>query len=123
MRVRIDEKFSQTIKLSPDGATAFLVQYADEGGTAEVWDVHPPRRRYKVEPFDWIGGCAAFSPDSRWLLVAHEKEVRMLDAATGAERARYDWRVGPVTAVAVAAGGGMCAAVGRRGKLVVWDVD
>jgi WD40 repeat protein len=45
------------------------------------------------------------------------------DAASGAERARFDWRIGRVHAVAFAPDGMTAAAGGESGEVVVWDID
>jgi WD40 repeat protein len=74
-----------------------------------------------------------FTPDGRRLLAGSAVgTVRLWDvpelasgvASTAREpRAVYDWGIGPVTAVAVAADGLVAAAGGASGRVVVWDVE
>src|SRR5439155_5160624 len=75
----------------------------------------------------------AFTPDGRRLLAGSAVgAVRVWDvpelppAAADVKpvpRAVYDWGVGPVTAVAVAADGLTAAAGGATGRVVVWDLE
>jgi WD40 repeat protein len=76
--------------------------------------------------------AVAFTPDGRRLLAGSAVgSVRLWDlpqlgngvvSTVREPRAVYDWGVGPVTAVAVAADGLTAAAGGATGRVVVWDV-
>ena len=67
--------------------------------------------------------AAAFSPDGRTLATAsNDGTVKFFDAATGKERAAFDWRLGRMSALAFAPDGMTAAAAGERG-IVVWDLD
>lgn len=81
--------------------------------------------------------AVAFTPDGRRLLAGSAAgKVRLWDVpdlspANGAAaaphepvpRAVFEWGIGPVTALAVAADGLTAAAGGRTGRVVVWDVE
>lgn len=68
--------------------------------------------------------ACAFSPDGGLLASAHnDGRVRLHETTTWREIAAYDWGVGPVTNVAFAPDGMKAAASGKRGLIVVWDVD
>ncbi len=67
-------------------------------------------------------------------IAAHPKElvlasasrdgtVRFWDMKTQRETKCFDWKIGPVSAVAFSPDGMRCAAGGNRGQIVVWDVD
>ncbi len=68
--------------------------------------------------------AAVVSPDGHRLLTAsHDGSIRTWDANTGAAGAAFDWKIGPITALAFAPDGLTCAAAGLNGNVVVWDVD
>ena len=75
----------------------------------------------------------AFTPDGRQLIAGSTAgKVRSwnvpdltkeIASAAQEPKATYEWGIGPVTAVAVAADGLIAAAGGGMGRVVVWDVD
>ncbi len=66
----------------------------------------------------------AFSPDGRTLItVSNDTITRLFDVDTGCEKASYAWDVGPLKCVAFAPDGMRAAASGKKGAVVVWDVD
>ncbi|CAN0281254.1 unnamed protein product, partial [Phaeothamnion confervicola] len=68
--------------------------------------------------------AVAFHPQRPRLLSAGaDGTVRVWDTASGAEAGAFDWRVGPLTAVAVAPDGLSAAVAGRGGHIVTWDLD
>jgi hypothetical protein len=68
----------------------------------------------------------AFAPNQALLAFTQEKDadgqVVFWDAQARIERIRFDWGLGPLSAVAFSPDGCLCAAAGLS-KVVVWDVD
>jgi WD40 repeat protein len=66
----------------------------------------------------------AFSPDGRTLAsVSNDTIARFWDAETGREKAAYTWEMGHLKAVAFSPDGMRAAAAGKKGDIVVWDVE
>jgi WD40 repeat protein len=64
----------------------------------------------------------AFTADGRQIITAsHDETVRVWDVAAAKELRTYDWKIGLVSAIAIAPDGLTCAAGGTRGRIVVWD--
>jgi WD40 repeat protein len=68
--------------------------------------------------------AAAFAPDGRLLAAGrNDGTLRFYETASWRECAALDGSVGPVLDVAFAPDGMRAAAAGRKGKIVVWDID
>jgi len=66
----------------------------------------------------------AFSPDGRTLItVSNDTVARLWDVETGCEKAALAWGAGQLKAVAFAPDGMRAAASGKKGTIVVWDID
>jgi WD40 repeat protein len=66
----------------------------------------------------------AFSPDGRTLAtVSNDTVARLWDADTGKEKTAFAWDIGPLTAVAFSPDGMRAAVSGRKGDILVWDVE
>lgn len=123
-------KGTEVARFEPPGRRTHAVQWSP-GGTVAVAN---HRTVYVLspgvaEPRLTLSGHAgqvnavAFSPDgSRLLSASHDGSIRVWDAHTGQQLQAFDWKVGPVTALAVAPDGLTCAA-GGKGTIVIWDVD
>jgi len=66
----------------------------------------------------------AFAPDGRTIVTcAGDGTIRVWNTAQAAVIQSFDWNIGPLTAVAFSPDGLLCAAGGKSGQIVVWDVD
>jgi WD40 repeat protein len=108
------------LAFAPDGVTLA----AACGPVLTVWDVAHPRPLLQHQFGNRHVKSVAFTPDGRFLLVAgNDSSVRVRDARSWAEHTAFDWGIGEVVTVAVAADGMRAAAGGHNGKIVVWDLD
>ena len=88
-----------------------------------VWNPAAGEPVHKFSPegvkpvVDW-----ADEPTGTKLATAGQTFVRLLDTATWKETEAYDWGIGPVTAVALAAEGTLAAAGSKSGTIVLWDL-
>jgi WD40 repeat protein len=120
------------LAFSPDGRTL-----ATTGGrNAELWDlaalpgaVEPgPRstlkRRAALKGHEKNVFALAFTPDGATLgSAADDGTVRLWDAATGSQRACFDWGLGDVRALGFDPAGMTAAVGGATGNIVVWDLE
>jgi WD40 repeat protein len=108
-----------SVAFAPDGRRLL----AHNGRALAVYDFD---RMTWGEPLDRkpYVRAAAFSPNGEVLAVARQDgSVEFRDPRTLAVRRAYQWKLGPLTAVAFAPDGLTCAAGGRRRRVVVWDVE
>jgi hypothetical protein len=104
--------------IDPDGLEVFAG--TDTG--LEVWRSTGPAR-HAVLPSEVAPVRALVTGANDRLLVAGDGGVEWWQAQVGERIARYDWGIGPVTAVALDPTGMLAAAGDARGRVVVWDVD
>ena len=112
------------VRFSPDGTQVALTA----GKWVEVQVVAgEPKALWRIQagtgrsPLIWAVNWTA---DGRGLLTAgNDGCVRLWDAATGAERRTFDWRIGKLYCAAFSPDGLTCAACGEKGQVVIWDVD
>jgi WD40 repeat protein len=125
---------AQTQSSSPAAADQYVAHLAFVGRsrtlvaatsqTLRVWDTTTRQllatHRHKGKHYQGIAVLA----DGRLLATANnDATVRFHWLPTLAEQTAYDWKIGAALAIAFAPDGFRCAAGGRSGKVVVWDVD
>lgn len=118
-----DREGCRAIAYSPDGKTLAL----GLGGGVQLWDVRGGERLGEwADHVDVVTGVA-YSPDGGRLLTCGLDGIARLYAAGGGglrELGRYDWKLGPLWAVAISPDGTLAAAGGNEPPyLVVWDVE
>jgi len=91
-----------------------------------IWrsdDGKPAFATYSSETVGVTPLRVAFSPDSSLLAGGLYDSLRIVDAATGKERAKVRVDIGEVQAVAFSPDGRLLAAGGRSGATLVFDVE
>ena len=63
------------------------------------------------------------TPERPLATVSNDTVVRFWDPDTGQEKAAYGWQIGPLKAVTFAPDGQRAAASGKKGTIIVWDVE
>jgi WD40 repeat protein len=109
-----------SIVLSPDGSLLAgiygpILQVFNVRTKAQIATHKPDKKHFKG---------LTFTPNGkRLVIVSNDKSVRLYDTKSWTEVTGYEWKVGRLGCVAVAADGLRMAAGSDSGKVVVWDVD
>lgn len=108
------------IAFSPDGQLLAGIY----GPAIRLFDVASRTLLKSVKPESKHFKGLVFTPDGRRLVsVSNDKLARVWDARTLSEETAYEWKIGKLTAVAVAPDGLRLAAGSDSGKVIVWDVN
>jgi WD40 repeat protein len=105
-----------TVALSPDG---LRVVTAGHAGPLTVWDAESGRALFTLEEAAFLG----FDPTSRRLLVRHDRQVKLLDAGTGAALRALAGPTRDVSCAAFERSGKRLATGGSDGVLRIWDAE
>jgi WD40 repeat protein len=90
----------------------------DRSDLVQHWDLATGRQRLHVSTRGPNTEVRGFAPDGSWLLVDDRDRLRVLDGATGSERAAFDrWEF------AIAPDGRTLAAVDHQRCIVLWDAE
>lgn len=128
-RARFDspyDMFEARQLLAPPNGDQFV---ARRGTELHVWDTSdwngPPRIvPGNANPRNHLARAAAFHPSGDYLLLATDApSVTLFDARRWEPVRKWNWKCGPLRAVAVSADGALAAAAGPSGNVVVWDFE
>jgi hypothetical protein len=120
----------EVIGFEPGGTRTTCLAFLPDGrlaaGSGRKVFVYPPdgdRPQFTLGGHKGQINALAVGPDGRLVSASHDGAIRVWDATSGEQVKVFDWQIGPVTAVAFAPDGLTCAAAGKAGQLVIWDVD
>ena len=89
-----------------------------------VWDVKSGEVAFRHANHKRAVNALAMHPERRVLLSGgNEGLVFVYDLDSRQKPKLFDWQIGPIAAIAFAPDGLRCAAAGKYGKVVVWDVE
>jgi WD40 repeat protein len=104
--------------LAPDGKTAVTTRGRGEGSGVFVWDVAAGKERLKLAD---RGVPAAISPDGRLVALVSDKDLRLLNVATGLELWRLDRGARRRSCAAFSPDGKTLAVAGDDGAVDLWE--
>jgi WD40 repeat protein len=112
------------LTFSPSGEVLAVAR----GRDVAFWSFHDEKnhyRRLRVLRHGETVRAIAFTPDGQALLTGGDDwTVRVWDVATGQERNSFNWRIGPVVALAVSPDAMTVAVAGRgRSGILIWDLE
>jgi WD40 repeat protein len=120
-------------EFSPDGQTLAV----GRGRTAYLWDIHTGKKRRGLGGHNHPVGAIAFSPDGKLLASCEveelragsrrmdyilQKDVRVLDVATGKQLVLIEGRQGDFSSIAFSPDGRVLAAANTWGLIRLWEV-
>jgi WD40 repeat protein len=110
----------RTVALSPDGRLAAWCAATH----LHLWRLDPDRELAHHTLGKTHFFSVAFHPSGEFFATANgDGKVDYWDARTGAHRQAFDWQVGQLRDVIFDSTGDRAACCGKRGDIIVWDVD
>jgi WD40 repeat protein len=112
------------VAFAPMGGLRKKVLAVAAGRVVELRDVATRARLGLLRGHESDVLSLAFAADGRLLFTGGaDATVRLWDVVAGEQCSAFDWEVGRVDAVAIAADGMTAAAAGQNGQIVIWDRD
>ena len=111
---------TSTIVFSPDGRLVAVTNFR----SVYLFDARRLHEEGILQGHTKRVNALVFTADGRQIVTtSHDETVRVWDVASRKEVRVYDWKIGLVSAIAIAPDGLTYATAGTRGRVIVWDAD
>ncbi|MCW3051694.1 MAG: High-affnity carbon uptake protein Hat/HatR, partial [Chthonomonadales bacterium] len=110
-----------SIVFSPD-QKRFLLRGSPGGGSGSNARLFDLKTGQRVTPAFRCSGPSCYSPDGKWLAVADDLDVQILEGETGKAQKAHFHLDGPITALAFSPDGASLLTASGDGSVRVWDV-
>ncbi len=110
------------LTFTPDGKT--LIGYGEKEKEITLWDTATGSQVGQLSTGRAKLHGLVVDPSGRFLMTAGaDRTARTWDLASLRQTGALKWTVGKLSSVAISSDGGLAAAGGEKGQVVLWDID